>query len=446
MPTNTTKTHKTDPTTNLPPSPQTHNPQTHNLSSTTSPPDTKPTHNTPTNTQSDTTPTTMDQPTATSTQPDTTPTHNEPSTSMDKPTTTPTQPDTTPTHNEPSTFMDKPTTTSTQSDTTPTHIKLPTTMDQPTTASTSDTITAQNKPPATMDQPTTTSTQSDTGNAQLCSKDYTAMSIPICTPESAEQAPNSTYSNSPRDPAELAKDCTLSIASLNIQNVKSNLQYLQTLLEEHDLICLQEHWLFNYEQNWINRNIPDLKVHIKSVDDDDPISHAQKIRGYGGIATVTNNQLLKDSLKQLPDGNTRIQVLELKHSCTTFAIVNCYMPCRNSRTGATDYDDALDALGEILTKYRDTHHILLAGDFNSSLTRNPANQQDKKLKQFIKDHSIHTDIRTDMPTFYHHNGKDHAQIDYILNIPPKENTDKTTHTHTHTYTLCIHSIPQTTLQ
>ena len=225
---------------------------------------------------------------------------------------------------------------------------------------------------------------------------------------------------------------TISVASINIQNIKSNIPYLHTLLEEHDLVCIQEHWLFNYEQNWISNNIKNLKVHIKSVDDDDPISHAQKIRGYGGIAIIGNNQQINDSLKELPDGNTRIQVLELKSNDIRVAIVNCYMPCRNSRTGLTDYDEALDTLGEILIKYRETHNIILAGDFNASFTRTPENSHDKKLRQFFKEHNIQQ-ANTNTNTFHHHNGKDKAQIDYIIPIPSTTNQNKfkTLHTQIH---------------
>ena len=95
------------------------------------------------------------------------------------------------------------------------------------------------------------------------------------------------------------------------------------------------------------------------------------------------------------------------------------MPCRNSRTGTTDYDESLDILREIISKYRDTHAILLLGDFNASLTRNPENQQDRKLREFLKENDMHIQANLhsqDTPTFFHHNGKDNAQIDYIFHI------------------------------
>ena len=203
------------------------------------------------------------------------------------------------------------------------------------------------------------------------------------------------------------------MASINIQIIKSNTQYI---------ICIQEHWLFNYEQNWINNNIKDIKVYTKSVDDEDPISHAQKIRG--GVSIICNNKQTNDNAKQLPDGNTRTQVLEMKLDSRKQLIVNCYMPCRKSKTGLTDYDEALDTLREILTKYTKSHNILLAGDFNASLTRQPENLHDKKLKQFITEHNMQADTHVSTSTFYLHNGRNHSQIDYIFYIPAKGATGK----------------------
>ena len=85
------------------------------------------------------------------------------------------------------------------------------------------------------------------------------------------------------------------------------MQYLKELLHKHDIVCIQELWLFNYEQNWVSNNFRDISVNIKSVDDEDPVSHAQKIIGYGGVAILCNNPHISDNLRQLPDGDARIR-------------------------------------------------------------------------------------------------------------------------------------------
>ncbi|KAK3087363.1 hypothetical protein FSP39_005046 [Pinctada imbricata] len=94
------------------------------------------------------------------------------------------------------------------------------------------------------------------------------------------------------------------------------------------------------------------------------------------------------------------------------------MPCRNNFSKintTTSYEENLDVIGEIVTKHSTTHNIILVGDFNASLTRRTETSQDKKLKEFIQEHSfIHLLGSDDHPTFYHHNGKDTAQLDYIF--------------------------------
>ena len=45
----------------------------------------------------------------------------------------------------------------------------------------------------------------------------------------------------------------LKIATINMKNFHSNKAYLQELTKHHDVICKQEHWLFNYEKENLQR-------------------------------------------------------------------------------------------------------------------------------------------------------------------------------------------------
>ena len=79
-----------------------------------------------------------------------------------------------------------------------------------------------------------------------------------------------------------------------------------------------------------------------------------------------------------------------------------------------DFQDALDEINEIIEKYHHSHSIILMGDLNASLNREPPYPRDKALRSFC----ISNNICTDMPnvtTFYHSNGRDVSQIVYILN-------------------------------
>ena len=88
------------------------------------------------------------------------------------------------------------------------------------------------------------------------------------------------------------------------------------------------------------------------------------------------------------------------------------MPSRNS--GATDdFDATLLEVQEIIDKFSNSHAVILLGDINSSLLSRENNNQDKKLQNFCSWNG-HTSLQHGVPTFYHSNGKNVAEIDYSL--------------------------------
>ena len=74
------------------------------------------------------------------------------------------------------------------------------------------------------------------------------------------------------------------IVASNIYNYKSNRVYLQQLLKHYDIVCIQEHWMFNFEKQVLSEASSSHVCFAKSVDDEDPISPKQQPRGYGGVA------------------------------------------------------------------------------------------------------------------------------------------------------------------
>jgi hypothetical protein len=51
----------------------------------------------------------------------------------------------------------------------------------------------------------------------------------------------------------------LKIATINMKNFHANKAYLQELTKHHDVICIQEHWLFNYEKENL-QSFNDLEI------------------------------------------------------------------------------------------------------------------------------------------------------------------------------------------
>ena len=63
----------------------------------------------------------------------------------------------------------------------------------------------------------------------------------------------------------------LSLVTVNIKNYNANKVYLEQLLKNFDIVCIQEHWLYNFEKNNLNDASMSHTCFARSVDDDDPI-------------------------------------------------------------------------------------------------------------------------------------------------------------------------------
>ncbi|MEW8547096.1 MAG: hypothetical protein AB2693_26575, partial [Candidatus Thiodiazotropha sp.] len=85
---------------------------------------------------------------------------------------------------------------------------------------------------------------------------------------------------------------------------------------------------------------------------------------------------------------------------------------RGSNTGDS-YEQILCEIQEIINKFVATHQIILLGDMNASLDLRPNNSQDARLGEFCERNHLQCRQRG-TPTFQHVNGKDEAEIDYIL--------------------------------
>ena len=80
-----------------------------------------------------------------------------------------------------------------------------------------------------------------------------------------------------------ASDTTsaISIATINIENVKTNRYYFEHLLARYDILCVQEHWLARFESHELSSS---HCAAIKCFDDDDPILPTHKPKGQAGVA------------------------------------------------------------------------------------------------------------------------------------------------------------------
>ncbi|CAC5365152.1 unnamed protein product [Mytilus coruscus] len=159
---------------------------------------------------------------------------------------------------------------------------------------------------------------------------------------------------------------------------KGNSFYLNTLETPSDIICIQEHWLYEFQKQILGPVLPNMDMHIRCSDTNEEIDNFKLPRGKGGVAIAWKNHLTP-SVQEIQSGNNRVIAVELKS------------PFNLS-----------------------THRIIIVGDFNGTLKppRN-YNKHDRLLQAFVQEMNLKQSC-TDKSTFFHHSGLSCSQIDYIL--------------------------------
>ena len=207
--------------------------------------------------------------------------------------------------------------------------------------------------------------------------------------------------------------CRLRLATFNIKNLNANLLAVQDMLKIIDIMAILEHWLYNYEQKLFNTIDPSFSNFVRSVDDLHPISPYQKPRGFGGTAFMWRKSL-DDKISELPDGDEKVMCIEVNVLAQKLCLICAYLPCRGGAMNCEQaYQEALDSIREIYIKYCDTHTIILMGDLNGSIKRSNPSSRDAALLRACKELKISTEVPK-QDTFYHVNGRDSNQSDYIL--------------------------------
>ena len=93
-------------------------------------------------------------------------------------------------------------------------------------------------------------------------------------------------------------------------------------------------------------------------------------------------------------------------------LVSVYMPCRGLQGCVEEYEDTLIQLNEVLSKYSNSHRIIIGGDFNEDITVPNNSNRCQLLKQFLSDGNLN--FHSDGKTYVGPNGAETSTIDYIF--------------------------------
>lgn len=224
----------------------------------------------------------------------------------------------------------------------------------------------------------------------------------------------------------------ISIASINIENIKSNVEYLKQLLEKHSIVCIQEHWLYSFEKTLIDDMIPDCSYAMKCSDDDSPISHKHKPKGVAGVAILWRKEF-DHAIQTLPDGSSRLNIIQVNTCDRPLILINTYMPAEGSHDKEANFSSILDEIYEITEKYSADNTIIWAGDMNASIRDRPRpTRNDKLLSVFYNQSGFNSEIaKTTKQTYHHFSGNATSQIDHIMSLKSQENVIEKVYTDEH---------------
>ena len=211
----------------------------------------------------------------------------------------------------------------------------------------------------------------------------------------------------------------LKITTLNVEGLKSNSVYVNSVLSNCDILCLQEHWLLNFELKTINELFPDHNFSAKCMDDERPTLPKFRNRGHAGTAILWDKKI-DHIIEPLPDGSDRVTAVKINCEPDPIILINTYMPTSGSTKA--DYNEILDEVYEILQKYS-RFKVLWTGDLNATNQRLKPSKNDDQLRSFCIENDLKiSDKMPSTPTFHHFNGTSTSQIDlfihhYHANIP-----------------------------
>ena len=122
-------------------------------------------------------------------------------------------------------------------------------------------------------------------------------------------------------------DKTVKIVTCNIKGAISNKHYLEKLYKENHIICIQEHWLWDFQKHWLDENLQEVNVFSRCHDTNESIPNFNIPRGRSGIW----QNGISDKITKLDAGNERVIAIEVNLDIK-LCNINVYMPTNKSNS------------------------------------------------------------------------------------------------------------------
>jgi exonuclease III len=160
---------------------------------------------------------------------------------------------------------------------------------------------------------------------------------------------------------------------------------MDNLVKDHDIVLLQEHWLYESQLcNLAKLGNGYCVMGTSSMDENVP----RLGRPYGGSAILWSPSL-KCKITPITCESSRLCAIILYNDNATFLVINSYMPCDKGYRDDTSFPEFVDVLRQVrvlIDKY-DPNFVIYGGDFNTDLSR--ATSQSLELSSFVDEYDLY---------------------------------------------------------
>ena len=181
---------------------------------------------------------------------------------------------------------------------------------------------------------------------------------------------------------------SLKICTFNCKNFNGTLKidYISSLLDKCDFLCLQEHHLFESEFYKFEELSVQSSVMCTATSAMDPtIFH--RGRKFGGTAILWKANM-KYTVNSIKTVSKRLSAVTVDLPNDTNIMITCvYMPCDEGFRGENlnQYNDILNEIS-VMSEMTNAYAICIAGDLNTDISRQ--NPQTEELLQFCNNENL----------------------------------------------------------
>ena len=202
----------------------------------------------------------------------------------------------------------------------------------------------------------------------------------------------------------------LNLLSYNSKGFKNrNFNFIQHVLDGYSFICMQEHWLYDFQFKDFHKILPNYSYYALSSMCSNELS---KGRGYGGTAILWRKDLF-GSITPIKSNSPRVCIVEFQTNVQFYIIMSIYMPTDELKHD-NEFFDVLYEIKSIFCQYSN-HEFIVAGDFNCDVARPGA--RSRGLRAWAEECGLHcpalTAAHPRQCTFTAHDGT-RSLLDYIF--------------------------------